>query len=63
MRIARGVGANRAVTGGITMGDGVYVMDVGARDVATGRLLKLFTDQVRESSTTPSPRTPDSSAL
>jgi DNA-binding SARP family transcriptional activator/tetratricopeptide (TPR) repeat protein len=43
MRIARGVGATWAVTGGISRGDGVYVMDAGVRDVATGRLLKLFT--------------------
>ncbi|HET7621757.1 MAG TPA: BTAD domain-containing putative transcriptional regulator [Gemmatimonadaceae bacterium] len=43
MRIARGVGATWAVTGGITRGDGVYVMDAGVRDVATGRLLRLFT--------------------
>jgi DNA-binding SARP family transcriptional activator/tetratricopeptide (TPR) repeat protein/TolB-like protein len=43
MRIARGVGASWAVTGGVTRGDGVYVMDAGVRDVATGRLIKLFT--------------------
>jgi DNA-binding SARP family transcriptional activator/TolB-like protein/Flp pilus assembly protein TadD len=43
MRIAKGVGATWAVTGGITRGDGVYVLDAGVRDVATGRLLKLFT--------------------
>lgn len=43
MRIARDVGATWAVTGGITRGDGVYVLDAGVRDVATGRLLKLFT--------------------
>lgn len=43
MQVARGVDATWAVTGGITRGDGVYVMDAGVRDVASGRLLKLFT--------------------
>jgi DNA-binding SARP family transcriptional activator/predicted Zn-dependent protease/TolB-like protein len=43
MRIARAAGATWAVTGGITRGDGVYVVDAGVRDVSTGRLLELFT--------------------
>ena len=43
IRIARAAGATWAVTGGITRGDDVYVLDAGVRDVATGRLLKLFT--------------------
>jgi tetratricopeptide (TPR) repeat protein len=37
------VGATWAISGGITRGDGVYVVDVGVRDVATRKLLRLFT--------------------
>jgi predicted Zn-dependent protease/TolB-like protein len=43
IRLARAAGATWAVTGGITRGDGVYVLDAGVRDVSTGRLLELFT--------------------
>jgi DNA-binding SARP family transcriptional activator/predicted Zn-dependent protease/TolB-like protein len=43
MHIAHAAGATWAVTGGITRGDGVYVVDAGVRQVATGRLLELFT--------------------
>jgi DNA-binding SARP family transcriptional activator/TolB-like protein len=43
MRVARAAGATWAVTGGVTRGDGVYVVDAGVRDVSTGRLLELFT--------------------
>lgn len=43
LHLARDVGATWAVSGGITRGDGLYVLDVGMRDVSTGELVRLFT--------------------
>lgn len=43
LQIARRVGATWAVSGGITKGNGEYVVDVGVRDAASGKLLRLFT--------------------
>ena len=43
IRLAREVGATWAVTGGLTRGKDLYVLDVGVRDVSTGDLVRLFT--------------------
>jgi DNA-binding SARP family transcriptional activator/TolB-like protein len=43
LRLARDLGATWSVTGGLTRGDGLYVLDVGVRDVGTGELVRLFT--------------------
>jgi DNA-binding SARP family transcriptional activator/TolB-like protein len=43
LRLARDVGATWAVSGGVTRGGDLYVLDVGLRDVATGDLVRLFT--------------------
>ncbi len=41
--VARRVGANWAVRGGLTGGRGVYILDLDVRDVASGKLLQSFT--------------------
>ncbi|HEX5437864.1 MAG TPA: BTAD domain-containing putative transcriptional regulator, partial [Gemmatimonadaceae bacterium] len=41
--IAKRVGATWSVSGGITHGGGVYVLDVSVRDVMSGTPLRLFT--------------------
>lgn len=43
IKLAKEVGATWAVSGGLTRGQGLYVLDVGLRDVATGDLVRLFT--------------------
>jgi DNA-binding SARP family transcriptional activator/TolB-like protein len=43
LQLAREVGATWAVSGGITRGDGLYVLDVGMRDASSGALVRLFT--------------------
>jgi tetratricopeptide (TPR) repeat protein len=43
LRLARQLGATWAVSGGLTRGEGLYVLDVGVRDVGTGKLVRLFT--------------------
>lgn len=43
LRLAKEVGATWAVSGGLTRGEDLYVLDVGLRDVATGDLVRLFT--------------------
>ena len=43
LRLAREVGATWVVSGGVTRGEDLYVLDVGLRDVATGKLIRLFT--------------------
>ena len=43
LRLASDVGATWAVSGGVTRGGDLYVLDVGLRDVATGDLVRLFT--------------------
>lgn len=43
LRLARELGATWSVTGGLTRGDGLYVLDVGVRDVSSGELVRLFT--------------------
>ncbi|HEY9427690.1 MAG TPA: BTAD domain-containing putative transcriptional regulator [Gemmatimonadaceae bacterium] len=43
LRLARQLGATWSVTGGLTRGEGLYVLDVGVRDVGTGKLVRLFT--------------------
>lgn len=43
LRLAREVGATWAVSGGVTRGGGLYVLDVGLREVPGGKLVRLFT--------------------
>ncbi len=43
LRLARDLGATWSVTGGLTRGEGLYVLDLGVRDVGTGELVRLFT--------------------
>jgi DNA-binding SARP family transcriptional activator/predicted Zn-dependent protease len=43
LRLARDLGATWSVSGGLTRGEGLYVLDVGVRDVGTGELVRLFT--------------------
>jgi|GEM_PF-876549 len=43
LRLAREVGATWAVSGGLTRGEELYVLDVALRDVDTGVLVRLFT--------------------
>jgi tetratricopeptide (TPR) repeat protein len=43
LQLARAVGATWSVSGGLTRGEGLYVLDLGMRDVRTGELQRLFT--------------------
>ncbi len=43
LRIARDVGATWAVSGGLTRGEEMYVLDLALRDARTGALVRLFT--------------------
>jgi DNA-binding SARP family transcriptional activator/predicted Zn-dependent protease/TolB-like protein len=43
LRLARELGATWSVSGGLTRGEGLYVLDIGMRDVGTGELVRLFT--------------------
>jgi len=43
LRVAREVGATWAVSGGLTRGEELYVLDVALRDASTGALVRLFT--------------------